>query len=454
MPSNFRQQISAPNEQFARLIYCGLAAKTRDAHRHVQRNYELFCSLEGHRAWPATVRSLGAYVARRAHGAPLMFRQIKPVTIYSYLSCLRSYHVDRGWSVEVFADPLLKRMLVGARSLFPGNTAKKDPLTLDMLSKITKKWLHGPDEFNVRLSALFLVAFFGLFRIGELTYDTKDLKKMDLFRATKLTRGDVAIIHDRATITLKRSKTDTNHEGVTVTLAASPNPFLCPVRALTRVLNLPGYMPWAPLFGITKKEFALKLDYRLKEVGIYSNVAGHSFRRGGAQLAYQSCMDISDIKRLGRWVSGAVANYLQPCDVAYELNARLHTSPYILTNGGPLQKGNAAGLAQVDTPGQAQVNTAGSAQGNVVGTPGGYPEDGWADRLFENPPSLPPTPIQRPKSVSTPIQRPKSVSTQRPKSVSTLNPLSQPTPSVPWDLITANTINTDGPGDGPLEDDD
>lgn len=65
--------------------------------------------------------------------------QIKPDTVVSYLSALKSYHIDRRLSLKGF-DNLWRALIIKRRKrLFPSKKQICLPITKDILAKITKE---------------------------------------------------------------------------------------------------------------------------------------------------------------------------------------------------------------------------------------------------------------------------------------------------------------------------
>ena len=55
--------------------------------------------------WPATIEPITEWVAQRIFGGSSPKQgQVQPDTVASYLSGLRSYHIDHHWPVTVFED--------------------------------------------------------------------------------------------------------------------------------------------------------------------------------------------------------------------------------------------------------------------------------------------------------------------------------------------------------------
>jgi hypothetical protein len=175
------------------------------------------------------------------------------------------------------------------------------------------------------------VAYGGFLRSGEITYEAKDLLNYRTFENTILTRSDITFSenNDHVTVSLKRSKTDHEHKGVDIVIAAS-NTSTCAVKALKRLFTEDDQPPSAPLFRFSSKIFSYRNfvtalrrrldDHNVPNSAIYS---GHSFRRGAATTAKLNGILDSDIQRLGRWSLDAFERYIVT-DTAYRYRLSCH----------------------------------------------------------------------------------------------------------------------------------
>ena len=95
---------------------------------------------------------------------------------------------------------------------------------------------------------------------------------------------------------------------------------LCPVRAVKNLLYLSPNDKKLPLFSFryngkvewwTHKKFSDRLRELLEMTG-YSpkEYSCHSFRRGGASLAFKLGLTLTEVKKRGDWKSHAVENYV------------------------------------------------------------------------------------------------------------------------------------------------
>ncbi len=131
----------------------------------------------------------------------------------SYLSALKSYHIDRRLSLKGFDDSRMALIIKSRRRLFLSKKRNRLPITKDILEKIMKDQPLSVTDLNVNKA--FKVAWAGFMRMGELT-DTAAGAEKATFAETGLTRSDISFAEgdQYAFLRLKRSKTNTEHTGV------------------------------------------------------------------------------------------------------------------------------------------------------------------------------------------------------------------------------------------------
>lgn len=125
---------------------------------------------------------------------------------------------------------------------------------------------------------------------------------------------------------LKQSKTDTEHTGVQIVLAATGEK-TCPVAALARLYTLDPQPANAPLFRLSSGAFSCfsvvtAFKKRISFAGLdQADYSGHSFRKGAAQHAADHGMLDEMIQKLGRWTSNAFRLYFTTSpESLYNLN--------------------------------------------------------------------------------------------------------------------------------------
>ena len=168
MLSSFKANTASPSDNYAALLWAGLTPGTRKSYEPAVRSFEHFCKFRNQEPWPANESMLGQWVTTRAYGSTdHLMSQLKPSTITSYLSALRSYHIDRRIDTLVFDSPHLLRLVQGAWSLFPSRKHERLPITRDILTRITPP-PTSRDDYHI--DAAFKLAFAGFLRMGEFTH--------------------------------------------------------------------------------------------------------------------------------------------------------------------------------------------------------------------------------------------------------------------------------------------
>ena len=291
----------------ARILWWGLAPKTRRTYSTPVKSYYTHCGLNGIQpAFPATFYSLATWISK------LSIKRVKAKTIKSYLTGVRSAHVDMSYhDLSAFHSPDLERMVAGVRRLHgEADTRERRPITKDLLLQMLPH-LERRTREGAALYAAFCLAFAAFLRVGEFTYSNSDRGKAD-FNKWFLTRRSVALFDDHLELTLPASKTDPFRQGITLTVAASDDD-ACPVRALRHLFHWKAPLD-SPLFetanGFTRELVIDQVRQILALLGIKGHYSGHSFRRGAATSAREAGLSDDEIMLLGRWKSVAYRLYI------------------------------------------------------------------------------------------------------------------------------------------------
>jgi integrase len=323
-PQGFLHRLRSLTEdyRYTTLLWAGLKETTRKAYASATRSYEDFCRLQSIKAWPATSQGLASWIVERAWGntTPGM-GQVSGKTLRTYVSALRSIHVDLDLPTLVFESPHVQRLLDGAIRLFPAKPKRKRlALTRDILLKALTPEASRNETQSDRLNAnaAFSMAFAGFMRIGEFTHKQSDLDDLNRFTIEKLTRRCVTQSEggDHYILFLPRSKTDHDNSGVHIVVATASDA-ACPHYHMMALINGDKREPYDPLFNLSTGAFTREkalsiLNKRLARVGIDpQEYSGHSFRKGAAQEAYNNHMSEEQIQALGRWSSDVVRRYFK-----------------------------------------------------------------------------------------------------------------------------------------------
>ncbi len=132
-----------------RLAWYWLAPDTRKGYAAAINSYVSFCAVYNEKPWPAQTIMLEEWAATRIFGSKLRKQgQMKPDVVLSYLSALKSYHIDSRLSLEGFDDPRIALIIKGGRRLFPSKKRNRLLITKEILEKITEEELLSITDLN------------------------------------------------------------------------------------------------------------------------------------------------------------------------------------------------------------------------------------------------------------------------------------------------------------------
>lgn len=138
--------------------------------------------------------------------------------------------------VSQFNSETIKRLLKGAARIAPTLSTKPGLVRLPILREMVEKIVTNGQSDDIEaanLDAAFTLLYAGFLRLGEVSYSAQD-HTQKAFAATHTTRDDVKFFDGFMRVHLKRSKTDYDHTGTTITIAEMQGT-LCPVAAMKRL---------------------------------------------------------------------------------------------------------------------------------------------------------------------------------------------------------------------------
>lgn len=237
-------------------------------------------------------------------------KMYSPKTITSYISGLSFYHKINGW-YNISDLFIIRKLLEGCRRMRPSVDCRA-PISIKMLQNLCT--LLSSVTFNeyeaTLFKALFTTAYFGMFRVGELTVTGSkgcvDVDNVSIRRDGKL-----------VSICLKYTKTNQYGNPIIVRIPCEENDIICPVCNMKNFLAVRPKVQ-GPLFvhsnmkGVTRYQFAAVLKKCVEKSQFNSHaIKTHSFRIGRAtQLAIMGVSD-ENIMKLGRWTSNAFGSYIR-----------------------------------------------------------------------------------------------------------------------------------------------
>ncbi len=231
---------------------------------------------------------------------------LNPRSLSLHLSALSQWHSSQG-----FNDPtqslLVKKTMKGIQRKHGKPKQKAKALRLEHIATLLKTLHTKPDsKKKARDVALILIAFFGAFRRSELA---------------AIQYEDIEWHSDGVVITLARSKTDQEGEGIARAIPSTAQETICPVRALIHWLELSAISE-GPVFRSINRWDQLgekplnpgSINQILKLLGSESGfdfiplLSSHSFRRGLSTSAAREKIDFELIKKQGGWKNDATVH--------------------------------------------------------------------------------------------------------------------------------------------------
>ena len=176
---------------------------------------------------------------------------------------------------------------------------------------------------SILYKALFLIAYYGMFRIGELTLSDHTVKAKDVHIATNKNRMLFILYssktHGRESHPQK-IKIEGNIHGDSKMRTNPNNRFFCPFNASREYLAIRGNYEEdnEPFFIFADKQPVKPLHARkilkraLKSVNLNPDLYNfHSIRGGRTSQLVKDNFPISKVKIWGRWRSNAVYRYIK-----------------------------------------------------------------------------------------------------------------------------------------------
>ena len=264
----------------------------------------------------------------------LSFRKLAYSTIALHLSAISYAHKVGGFcdpTKSFFNTKIIDRIKSSktfryssamgswsARSPLPGNGLLRLPITRPLLHELVRslEYTNSSAFQRTLFSAMFLNAFYGLFRIGELS------TKSSRFACSVVQYRDLQILSREkvpctAKVTIIDYKHNSDHRPFDILITRVDSVPFFPVKTLLKYCEVRGKRP-GPLFcnsdqtPITVSQFNTELQRCLQYCGLdISRYKNHSFRIGGACHAADKGFSDAQIRDLGRCKSDAFKVYLR-----------------------------------------------------------------------------------------------------------------------------------------------
>ena len=154
----------------------------------------------------------------------------------SYLSILKSYHINRHLSLKTFNTSHITLINKGGKKLFLKQKAMRLPIIKDILKNIMVNKPFNIDKLNIDTE--FKVAWAGFLRLEKIMYINIELKKTS-FSSTKVTRSNISFAkgNQYEVFYFKQSKTNTKYIEVQIIFALKSEKIYL-IAALIRLYTL------------------------------------------------------------------------------------------------------------------------------------------------------------------------------------------------------------------------
>lgn len=256
---------------------------------------------------PATSSTICRYAAYLA-------RSLKYNSVKQYLNIIRLFHEEWNLPSPLTNNFALTCTLKGIRRHLGDAVVRKKPITPEFLQKILSN-LDVSLAFDATVWAVCLSMFYGLLRKSNV------LPK--LFDSSKhLRRRDVEFLPWGALLHIRWSKVIQFQSRIfDLPLPRLKSNAMCPVQAIfncfqfTQGADLDGpafvYKINGHFLPLTCEAFITRVRHCLALSGVNpSEIASHSFRRGGASFCYAIGLPTDSIKLLGDWRSSCYQSYI------------------------------------------------------------------------------------------------------------------------------------------------
>lgn len=242
---------------------------------------------------------------------------IAATSLKKYLYGIQAWHTYHDLPYPRVTEARVKILLRACErqdALTPARPLKQ-AVHLKHLLILYHAWVDGPEEDVAALDCV-LVAFWGMMRLAEVTYDQGTGKPAWINSVLCQDVIQPTAPSSSVTIAVRGAKTAKAGTAQMVLLNTQPN-LLCPVLAVKRRLSKMS-SPTDSLFGygteprhnLTRSRLVMKCS-RVWIAHGHVGLSGHSFRVGGASLRAAVGVSHEHIKRLGRWTSDCYKLYLR-----------------------------------------------------------------------------------------------------------------------------------------------
>ena len=288
------------------------ADNTNRAYRTHRRSYLAFCTYMGYNPVPATSEVV-------CHYAAFLARSLSFSSIKQYLNIIRILHSEWNMPNPTLDNYNLQCVLKGSKRTLGAPISRKAAITPRMLVLMLAHLNLNRLE-DCAIWAAMLMIYYGMLRVASVLCGGHTCN-----HTRHVTLGDIPWKPEGLDVTVRHTKTIQFQERtLVIPLPRVPGSILCPAQAMALYLqraNVTQHVP-GPLFlcdptpdgrALTSPIFNRRVKSLLQAAGLPADqLAGHSFRRGGATLAYAAGIPVDTIRIVGDWASNAYTAYILP----------------------------------------------------------------------------------------------------------------------------------------------
>jgi len=283
------------------------ASNTLRAYKSDFKDFGAFCAKNGLKSLPTEPNIVSLYLTHLSKNSKISTLRRRLVSI-SMVHKMKGHYLDT-------KHPIIVENLMGIRRVKGSIQKGKKPLLINHLKLLVDTINEQKTEEikKFRDKSLILIGFGGGFRRTELI---------------SIDHEDLEFVSEGLKITIKKSKTDQLGEGMIKGLPYFSNEIYCPVKNLTKWLEI-SKIKSGPIFRrfskglsltdkrLTDQSVVLLLKEYLNLAGIENtNFAGHSLRSGFATVAAESGADERSIMAMtGHKTTQMVRRYIREANL-------------------------------------------------------------------------------------------------------------------------------------------
>lgn len=283
-PAALSTELGTLAEAATSYLEASKADATRKAYARDAAAFASWCAAKGLASMPAEPSTVGLYLAHLAEEGR------KVSTIERALAAIGGEQRAHGFAWPK-AHPAIRGVMAGIRRKVGVAPSRKAPVMGDELARLVGTL--GVDLAGLRDRALLTLGWFGAFRRSELV---------------ALDVADVRVTAEGLVVTVRRSKTDQEGQGIEKGIPFAGNAAVCPVRAVRAWLEA-ARIDAGPIFRavdrhghvsgerMSDRTVARIVQRAAKDAGLEASVAGHSLRAGFATTAAAKGKSLDAIMR-------------------------------------------------------------------------------------------------------------------------------------------------------------